>query len=577
MNSVKRRYITLNGLKTEFSDEKNLLAIIRHNNIELPTFCYYSELSIYGACRMCMVEDDRGDIMAACSTQPRDGMVIYTNTPRLHKYRKNILELMLSVHCRDCTTCEKSGDCRLQSLAKRFGITSVRFDGGKPFPKTHPVDDSSLSVVRDPSKCILCGDCVRMCSEIQNVGAIDFAYRGSKTYVTPAFGRPLAESNCVNCGQCAAVCPTGAIVVKNDADRIWEAIHDPSKRVVAQIAPAVRVALDDEPGFSGGPTAIAKIATALRKIGFDRVYDTSLGADLTIMEEAQELVERLSHGQHTMPLFTSCCPAWIRYAEQNHPELLPDISTCRSPMQMFGSVIKEHYEEYYHGEEKKDPRELFVVAVMPCTAKKYEAAREEFQKEGTPYIDAVITTQEMIRMIRESGVQFNELEPEALDMPFGIYSGGGVIFGVSGGVTEAAVRSLLDKNPTVQREIEFCGVRGLEGMKEAVVNVGGRDVRIAVVNGLANAEKVIASIQAGETQYDFVEVMACPGGCIGGAGQPLAGGRMRKKRSENLYKADKQTQFKRSNENPMMETLYQGVLKNRVKELLHVHYGTHHE
>lgn len=567
----QRKYITINGVKTEFTDEKNVLSIVRRTGVELPTFCYYSDLSIYGACRMCMVEDDRGGIMAACSTQPRDGMVIYTNTPRLQKYRRMILELLLSAHCRDCTTCDKSGKCRLQELAERFGISRVRFDGGDPFHKKHPVDASSLAIVRDPSKCILCGDCVRMCSEIQNVGAIDFAFRGSHTYVTPAFNKPLAESNCVGCGQCAAVCPTGAIVVRSDTDRIWQALHDPGKRVVAQIAPAVRVGLGTEFGFPDDQSAIGNIAAALRKMGFDRVYDTSLGADLTVMEEAKELAGRLKRGEK-LPLFTSCCPAWIRYVEEKHPDLLENVSSCRSPMHMFGTVIKEHYEEYYHGEDKKDARDLFVVAVMPCTAKKYEAAREEFIKDGVPYIDAVMTTQELIRMVRESGIQFKELEPEALDMPFGIYSGGGVLFGVSGGVTEAAIRSLMDKSPATMRDIEFSGVRGLDGVKEAAVFIDGREVRVAMVSGLANAERVIEKLKSGQAQYDFVEVMACPGGCIGGAGQPAASGAVKLKRAAGLYKADKQTQFKRSNENPMMKTLYDGVLKNRVRELLHVRY-----
>ena len=569
---MNKKYMTIDGIKVEIKDENNLLSLIRKIGIELPTFCYYSELSIYGACRMCVVEDQRGNIMASCSTVPRDGMMIKTNTPRLQKHRKMILELLLSAHCRDCTTCDKNGKCKLQELAKRFGITTVRFDDGNPFDKKHEKDCSSLSIERDPNKCILCGDCVRVCSEIQNVGAIDFAHRGSNVVVTPAFGKPISESECVNCGQCAAVCPTGAIVIKNDKQKVWDAIYNPNKRVVAQIAPAVRVAVGAEFGIAEGKNTLGKLSTALRRMGFDRVYDTSLGADLTIMEEAKELVERIESGEK-LPLFTSCCPAWIRYVETKHPEYLHNLSTCKSPMQMFGSVIKHHYQEVYQGAEHKDDREMYVVAIMPCTAKKYEAAREEFQKDGEPYIDAVITTQELAQMISEAGVKYAELEPEALDMPFGIYSGGGVLFGVTGGVTEAAVRSLiLSRNPAKLRDIEFSGVRGMDGVKEAVVDLDGLEVRIAVVNGLGNAEGLIQKMQSGEVHYDFIEVMACLGGCIGGAGQPVASSSIKQKRAEGIYRSDRVSQFKKSNENPMMDILYNTVLENREHELLHVHY-----
>ncbi|MFI3225990.1 MAG: [FeFe] hydrogenase, group A [Clostridia bacterium] len=567
---MNKKYMRINGLKVEFTDEPNILSLIRKIGIELPTFCYYSELSIYGACRMCVVEDERGNIMASCSTQPRDGMSIKTNTPKLQKHRKMIIELILSSHCRDCTTCTKSGRCKLQELAKRFGIENVRFDNNKPFEHRFQPDTSSLSIDRDPNKCILCGDCVRVCSEIQNVGAIDFAFRGSNALVTPAFLKPIAESDCVNCGQCAAVCPTGAIVIKNDKQKVWDAIYDPTKRVVAQIAPAVRVAIGSQFGMPEGENTIGQISASMRRIGFDRVYDTALGADLTIMEEAKELLERLETGDN-FPMFTSCCPAWIKYVETKHPEYLNSISTCKSPMEMFGAAIKAHYNDEYRG--KVDERELFVVAVMPCTAKKYEAARDEFKHKGIPDINAVITTKELSQMIREAGVKFDELEPEALDMPFGIYSGGGVLFGVTGGVTEAAIRRIVvDKNPAVLHDIEFCGVRGMEGVKEAFATVGDREVKIAVVHGLANAEGLIQKLQSGEAYYDFIEVMACPTGCIGGAGQPVASLEVKKKRAEGIYRSDKISQFKRSNENPMMDTLYSTVLKGKEHQLLHVHY-----
>ncbi len=569
---MDKKYITINGIKTEFTDEKNILSIIRKMGIEIPTFCYYSDLSIYGACRMCVVEDQRGSIMASCSTVPRDGMNIKTHTPKLQKHRKMILELLLSSHCRDCTTCEKNGKCKLQELARNYGINTVRFDGGNPFNRHHAEDHSSVSITRDPNKCILCGDCVRMCSEIQNVGAIDFAHRGSNVIVTPAFEVPIAETGCVNCGQCAAVCPTGAITIKDDKQKVWDAIHDPTKRVVAQIAPAVRVAIGQEFGLAEGDNEIGKLASALRRIGFDRVYDTSLGADLTIMEEAQELVERLQAGDN-LPLFTSCCPAWIRYVESKHPEYMKNISTCKSPMQMFSTVIKEHYNNVYKAVEHKDDRDLYVVAIMPCTAKKYEAIRDEFKKEDEPYTDAVITTVELTQMIEEAGVRFERMEEESLDMPFGIYSGGGVIFGATGGVTEAAVRNLIQtRNPAALREIEFSGVRGMDGIKEACVTLDGKDIHIAVVHGLAHAEELIQKLKSGEAYYDFIEVMACPGGCIGGAGQPASNHRVKRQRAEGLYKSDKMSQFKRSNENPMMDILYETVLDGHAHELLHVHY-----
>lgn len=560
-------YMIVDGIHVEFDQEKNILDVVRKAGIELPTLCYYSDLSIYGACRMCVVEDERGRIMASCSTPPKNKMVIQTNTPKLQKYRKMILELLLSAHCRDCTVCEKSGKCKLQDLAYRFGIKSVRF------PNTtvkKPMDTSSKAIVRDPGKCILCGDCVRMCNEVQNVGAIDFAYRGSNMIVSPAFERSIAETDCVNCGQCAAVCPTGAITIKNEIDRAWDAIYDPTKRVVVQIAPAVRVALGEEFGLPAGENVMGKIAASLRKMGFDHIYDTNLSADLTVTEEAAEFVKRIKKGQtKEFPLFTSCCPAWVRYMETKHPELMQYVSSCKSPMQMFGAVIKEYYRE----QDEMDDRQTFMIAIMPCTAKKAEAAREEFIREGVPDIDLVLTTSELCQMIKETGIKFNDQEPEASDMPFSLYSGGGAIFGVTGGVTEAVIRHVMDdKSSVALRELEFIGVRGADEIKECEIEVEGNPIRIAVVSGLNNAETIIQQITNGERHYDFVEVMACPEGCISGAGQPfnLRGGR--KMRARGIYRVDKVAQIKRSGENPMVKELYNGILKNRTKDLLHVHY-----
>ena len=563
----------IDGIRTAFTDEKNILQVIRKAGIHVPTFCYYTDMSIYGACRMCVVEDERGSIIASCSTPPKDKMVIRTNTSKLHQHRKMILELLLASHCRDCTICEKNGNCRLQMLAARFHLTKVRF------PNTHPepvIDDSSLSIVRDPSKCILCGDCVRMCNEVQHVGAIDFAHRGANMIVSPAFGRPIAETDCVNCGQCAAVCPTAAITIKKDLKGVWQALYAPNKRVVVQIAPAVRVAIGEEFGIAPGKNTIGKIYTALRMLGFDTVFDTSFSADLTVIEEANELVYKLENGEkkypqgNTMPLFTSCCPAWVRFVETKYPELLPYVSTCKSPMEMFGAVLKE----YYKPADEEAGMETISVAVMPCIAKKYEAARDEFCRNGVPDVDYVITTKELILMIKELGVQFQEIEPSAPDMPFSINSGAGVIFGVTGGVMEAALRHVAAKNNETLREIEYSGVRGLEGTKIAEISLGDKTLRVGVVNGLGNADTLIRKLQRGEEKLDFVEVMACPYGCIGGAGQPFGYRSVKEDRAHGMYKADKSAIVKRSCDNPTLINLYEnGILKERSHELLHVHYG----
>lgn len=556
-------YMTIDGRTVEFTDEPNVLAVIRKADIDIPTLCYHSELSVYGACRLCTVENERGKTFASCSEPPRDGMIVYTNTPRLMKYRKLILELLLAAHCRDCTTCIKSGECQLQSLAHRMGVGNIRFENTK---EQHPLDFSSPSIVRDPNKCILCGDCVRMCDNVQSVNAIDFAYRGTRALVTPAFNKKIAETDCVNCGQCRVVCPTGAISIHTNTDTIWDLLADKNTKVVAQIAPAVRVAVGDRFGLPKGENVMGKLVNVLHRLGFDEVYDTSYGADLTVIEESEELMNRLEGGEN-LPLFTSCCPAWVKFCEERYPDLAKNLSTCRSPQQMFGAVVRE----YYKDPEKSGGKRIVSVSIMPCTAKKEEILRPESSTNGKQDIDYVLTTTELIGMIRKAGIRFENLEIEATDMPFGIGSGAGVIFGVTGGVTEAVLRRLREGHNRVEMEkIKFSGVRGEERLKEVEFDYNGRTIRAAVVSGLGNANSLMKRIQKGEVQYDFVEVMACRRGCIMGGGQPVpVDPESRIARSKGIYDTDINTQIKKSNENPLVQSLYDGLLKGKTHELLH--------
>ncbi len=565
--TMAKGIMIVDGQRVPFDGEKNVLSVIRKAGIDMPTFCYYSELSVHGACRMCIVENVKtGKIDASCSMEPRDGLEIRTNTARLLRHRRMILELMLASHDCSCTTCAKSGNCRLQALAQRFGVSRVRFPDTR---ERYEQDNTSLAIFRDPNKCILCGDCVRVCEELQGQGILNYAHRGSELQVMPAFDRKLADTKCVGCGQCAAVCTTGAITVKNQIGQAWQALHDPKNRVVVQIAPAVRVALGEEFGLPAGENVMDRLVKALKLMGVEEVYDTDFAADMTTISESQEFLERLKAGG-PFPMFTSCCPAWVKYLELNDPKYLRNISSCKSPMEMFAAVLRDKYQ----AKDAADGRRTYHMAIMPCTAKKMEAARAEFTRDGQPDVDLVITTRELVDMIREAGIQLTELEPEAPDLPFGLGSGAAVIYGVTGGVAEAVVRYCLpDKSNNALQAIRVTDLRGDGAIREVNLTVEGQELHIAIVNGLSHAKELIADVEAGKRFYHLVEVMTCQGGCVGGAGQPYGLTAAKKRRGAGLYEADSSAMFKRAEKNPIVTRLLEDYGPDRCHELLHVHYG----
>ena len=565
--TMAKGIMIVDGQRVPFDGEKNVLSVIRKAGIDMPTFCYYSELSVHGACRMCIVENVKtGKIDASCSMEPRDGLEIRTNTARLLRHRRMILELMLASHDCSCTTCAKSGNCRLQALAQRFGVSRVRFPDTR---ERYEQDNTSLAIFRDPNKCILCGDCVRVCEELQGQGILNYAHRGSELQVMPAFDKKLDQTKCVGCGQCAAVCTTGAITVKNQIGQAWQALHDPKNRVVVQIAPAVRVALGEEFGLPAGENVMDRLGKALELMGVEEVYDTDFAADMTTISESQEFLERLKAGG-PFPMFTSCCPAWVKYLELNDPKYLRNISSCKSPMEMFAAVLRDKYQ----AKDAADGRRTYHMAIMPCTAKKMEAARVEFTRDGQPDVDLVITTRELVDMIREAGIQLTELEPEAPDLPFGLGSGAAVIYGVTGGVAEAVVRYCLpDKSNNALQAIRVTDLRGDGAIREVNLTVEGQELHIAIVNGLSHAKELIADVEAGKRFYHLVEVMTCQGGCVGGAGQPYGLTAAKKRRGAGLYEADATAMFKGAEKNPIVTRLLDEYGHERCHELLHVRYG----
>ena len=569
-NTVAAKTVNIDGIEVPINGERNLLELVRKADIDLPTFCYHSDLSVYGACRLCLVDIAGRGIQGACSTPPEAGMQVRTQTEEIRDIRRISIELLLANHERECTSCVKSSACQLQDVARKLGIQKVRF---KPVHKLEPVDCSSPALVRDPNKCVLCGDCVRFCDEIQSVGAIDFAYRGHDVAVLPAFGKALGEGECINCGQCAAVCPTGALTPHLEIDQVWKALHDPTKTVVAQVAPAVRVAIGEAFGLPPGETTRGQMVAALKRLGFDRVYDTAFSADLTVIEEAHEFLQRKAKGEK-LPQFTSCCPGWVKFAEQYFPDLLPNLSSCKSPQQMLGALCKELLPEEL-GVRKED---LVVVSIMPCTAKKFEAKRPEHSHANLPDVDHVLTTQELARMIEEAGLRFTKLPAESFDMPMGFKTGAGVIFGNSGGVSEAVLRYAAEK--VTGRKLEnpdFHAVRGEKGLRLATVAIDGLQLKLAVVHGLRNARALAEQVRRGECDLDLIEVMACPGGCIGGAGQPVSrDADVRRLRTQGLYDVDKNLDLHKSQENHFVTECYQKHLGEiggrKAHRLLHTHY-----
>ena len=578
--------IKIDGRPLAVEPGTTILQAAERLGIRIPTLCHHPDLSHPGSCRVCIVDVKGMFYMTACSVNCWEGMEVETATPEIRQARRDIVELLLDNHVKDCQTCERDGKCELQHLAYTLGVRERHFEGKR---KSFPVETSSRSVVREPNKCILCGRCVRVCAEVQGVHNLSQHGRGFTTVVTPAHGMPMDDSVCIQCGQCVNVCPTAALLEKSSTDQVWAALADPDLHVVVHTAPSIRAAISEGFGLPPGTPGTGRMVAALRLLGFNGVFDTNFGADLTIMEESHEFIRRLE-GHGPLPMLTSCSSGWVNYLEKFHPRLIPNMSTCRSPMTMTSALLKT----YYASKKGLDPKKIFVVAVMPCVAKKYEAARpEHVMPDGTPWTDAVLTTRELIWMIKCHGIDFWTLQQidlaqfpnEEFDDPMGVSSGAGDIFGTTGGVMEAALRTAVEKlTGRSAGQVEFAQVRAVEGLREASLELNGRTINVAVANGLVNASTLLNRVYSGQREYHLIEVMACPGGCIGGGGQPYPPRGMKAMspellalRAQALYEIDSKKTLRRSHENPAIQRLYADFLGEvggaRAHELLHTHYA----
>ena len=568
--------LTIDGVQIEVPQGTTVLEAARSAHIHIPTLCYLKGINEIGACRMCLVEvKGARSLQASCVFPVGEGMEIRTNTPAIREARKTNMELILSNHDRKCLTCVRSENCELQTLSTQLGIDDIRYEGEQG---NYAVDELSTSIVRDPNKCILCRRCVSTCREVQGIGAIGATERGFNTIIEPVYSKSLADVNCINCGQCIEACPVGALREKDDTDKVWDAINNPDLHVVVQTAPAVRVALGEEFGMPIGTRVTGKMVAALRRLGFDRIFDTDFTADLTIMEEGTELLGRLKKGEN-LPLITSCSPGWIKYCEHNYPELLDNLSTCKSPHEMMGAMVKSYYAE----KTNQDPANIYVVSIMPCTAKKFESQRPELQATGYPDVDAVLTTRELARMIKQAGINFLKLEDEDFDPILGDSTGAAVIFGATGGVMEAALRTVAEIVTGKPLEnLEIHAVRGLEGVKEVEIPLGDITVKAAVAHGTGNAKALMDKVVSGEKEYHFIEIMGCPGGCVTGGGQPIVPAQVqmdvdvRAKRAAAIYDEDRSLPVRKSHENESVKKVYDEYLgepnSHRAHELLHTHY-----
>ncbi len=563
--------LTINDEKVTVPEGTTIMEAAKQAHINIPHLCYLEGLEPYGACRVCVVEVEKeARLVPSCMRQVREGIVVHTHSARVRKARRMIVELLLANHPTECFTCERNQICELLKLAYELGVKNVRFDGEKPH---YDLDETSPAIIRDPNKCILCGRCVRVCQDVQMVSVIGFVNRGGETKVSTLLENGLGNVECTNCGQCIHVCPVGAIREKSVVDEVWAALADPEKHVVVQEAPAIRAALGEDLGLPSGTLVAGKMHSALRKLGFDTVFDTNFTADLTIMEEGSELVKRVKEGG-VLPQITSCSPGWIKFAEHFYPELLDNISSCKSPQQMFGPLSKTYFAE----KAGIDPKKIVSVSVMPCTAKKFEAQRPEMTDSGFRDVDYVLTTRELARMIKEAGIDFASLPDEPAEELMGMYSGAGTIFGATGGVMEAALRTaykLVTGKELEKLDIE--PVRGLDGIKTATVNIDGLEVKVAVAHGLGNAREVLDEVIAGKSPYHFIEIMACPGGCVGGGGQPFSFDlALRGTRGQVLYGEDRELPYRRSHDNPSIKKVYEDYLKEPLGEkshhLLHTKY-----